>query len=95
MDGIGKIGRAGFATIGFIIAATVGTIASPAAPAKRRVVDDRIIVTFPDATSIEQRTAILESIAQADAEIRDRFDLAKRDYSIAVVAHKAGGLSEG
>ena len=95
MDWNGKIGRAEFVAFGLIAIAVVGTIVSPAALAERHVVDDRIVVTFPDQTSNAQREAIRKSITQADEEIRSRFELARRHYSIAIVAHKAGGLSEG
>ena len=70
-------------------------IVSATAFADRRGVDDRIVVTFPDAMANEERTTILNSIVQADEAIRHRFGLEKRDYSIVIVAHQAGGLSEG
>lgn len=93
MDGKGKVSRLGIAAAALFWALVAAATNSPAASADGGVLDDRIAVTFPGGTPAEQRTEILKSIRKADAAVRDRFALEKRDYSIAIVAHQAGGLS--
>ena len=87
--------KAGVLVVGLVIAALTIVSANAPARADRRVVEDRIVVTFPDAMADEERDAILVSVTNADTAIRERFRLAKRDYAIVIVAHQAGGLSEG
>ena len=80
---------------GLMIAALTIAGANTSARADRQVIDDRIVVTSPDTMAGAERELIRASVVEADSTIRNRFGLAKRDYAIVIVSHRAGGLSEG